>query len=98
MAQSTVSVAPYIGGNGPHRHILVEPDRGPLRILAIGQPDYIRDAITQMHLGTFQVDMDFWSPLLAIPDTGLVIPRYPGQVFALLQRPEHLNPRDAARG
>ncbi len=94
MAQFTAPVAPNSGVNGPHRHILVEPDRGPLRIIAIGAPPYVREAITQMHMGTYQVDMDFWTPFLAIPDTGLVIPHYPGQIFALLQRPQHLNPRN----
>ena len=93
MAQFIAPVDPNLGGNGPHRHILVEPDRGPLRFLAIGEPTYIQETITQIHLGTFKVDRQFWSPFLAIPETGLLIPRYPGQVFALLQKPEHLNPR-----
>ncbi len=81
------------GDSSPDRHILVEPDRGPLRHLLIGDPALVREVIKQLHMGRYQVDMLLWSPLLAIPETGLLIPRYPGQILAYLQKPEHLAPR-----
>ncbi len=67
------------GGSSPDRPILVEPDRGPLRHLLIGDPALVRQVIRQIHLRQYQVDMLLWSPLLAIPETSLLIPPIPAR-------------------
>jgi hypothetical protein len=62
-----------------------EAHREPLRHIVLGSGDGVQHTIHQLHsLG--YVDQSYWSQLIAVPTSGIVITPHQGEVMAYLVR------------
>lgn len=73
----------------PNPLLLVNPEaalgRERLRHLVIGSSEGVRSAIHRLHVLDY-AEQALWSPLVTIPESGIVITPEQGEVFSLLRR------------
>ncbi len=62
-----------------------QPQREPLRHILLGSRDGVQHTIHQLHSLGYS-DQSYWSPLIAVPPSGIVITPAQGEVMAYLVR------------
>lgn len=63
----------------------IQRDRDPIRHILIGSPTSVRQTIHTLHVLHY-VEQSFWSRLITVPETGILITPNQGEVISYLVR------------